>query len=589
MQIGTSYTSGLFGTGSTGTAGTGSNFSGLSGTSTFGAATNVSIGGYPVTGFSDLTASTGWQYDLSAVLGTQQSASGVPQQYRSEEQQELEASAIENALEALNAGDHDFARAAANAVLKENPTNAAAVHVLGSVALAEQDYEAAEQLFRKAHAISPTVGYDNDANNARLLQEDDSEVLRQALTMTRTPLRREEGIRVLMSLTDRSPDNNEARIALGDALLESGDGNNGLMQYSTAIRDADSAQLNQLEDRLAELHDEAPESTFVMHLLGKIELKRGNYDEAIQIIQRAADQAEDATPYYYDLAKAYVGVAHERMDRGDLAGGMQSLAKAKELSPDRSDVKAALAEGHVLKAEQLAQLGDLDGALQEYSTAAGLLEVTAGTKDLRERAASSVYSLGRKLERERVDSGGEIDGEVLAYQTAYDLNSDNATYKRKLADTRVALGDQETAAGNLEQAAYAYRRAHELYENDPDYKEMTRQAFIAWGDERMASMNFGDAIDAYMEAFDLDQTDQAVKANLGEAYYQRGLDHLYWERDKDAMEDFKNALTLFPDNALRIPAATEEPTAASLANDHRLAALFARDVGRSASAATAPA
>lgn len=549
MDIST-YFSLLSSVGPTTSFSAGSAASPASGTSLFGPASQLSLS--QTSGSSGLMGSlyapasaTTWQFDLAGVLNTD--AAAIPQQYRTEQQQEAEAQAVEAALNYIDLGEYDQARDLLNQVLDDNPTSAAAVEMLGLAALSEGDYDLAEQLYLKAHALDPSVGYDQDAAGARILKGSDDEVYYRAGAMLKSPQQREEGIRLLVRLTDRSPQFTAARVALADALLDSGDGNNGLMQYNTAIREAQPGELGMLHDRLAALVDEAPTGAFVRQLLGKAQLRLERYDDALQTLRTAVSLADDPVPYYRDLAKAHVGVGYERLARRDISGAMAAFEVAKEVSPTNPDVKAALAEGHVLRAEQHTQRRNYSAALEDYRKAADLLDA-AGNRELRDRAAHSAYALGLKLQRQREASGEEIDGEVLAFQVAYDLDSDNTTYKRKLAEARFALGEQHMAVAEYEEAAYAYRRAHDLYEYDATYKAKTIEAFVAWGDERLANHNWDDAVDAYLEAFQIDTSNVESKGKLANAYNARGLDHMDWERWQDAALDFKNALLLFPDN-----------------------------------------
>ncbi len=522
--------------------------------SKFGPPTQLSVGGGPlVTGFSDYTnlgKSGVWQFDLSSVMGTGSGSSGIPQMHRSKEQQAVEVKAIETALEYVNGGDIEAGRKLMNELLDENPTNAAAVQVLGLAAQAEGKYEEAEQLFMKAHAIEPATGYDNDAANARILQKSDSEVYRKAVQMLEAPSRKEEGIRLLMTLTERNPDHVAGRVQLAEALLDQGDGNNGLMQYNNAIRSAaNDSELRLVENGLDALAREVPNSAYVQQLLGKVYLKQERYDQALQTLTMAANMADNPVTYWRDLATAYVGVGNERLERGDVTGALSAYGQAKEYSPTSTEVKAALAGAYVERAEQRMQQRNYDGAIEDLRQAKDMLRYEGGSRELRERAAHSAYAIGLKFQRQREAGGGEIDGEVLAFQIAHDLDEDNSTYKQRLAETRNALGDQHMANGEYEEAAAAYRRAHELYTYNETYKENAINAYVTWGDERFNSYNFDDAVEAYLEAFKLDTSNDDNRSKLAEAYDQRGLEHFEFERYEDALADFKNALALYPDNA----------------------------------------
>ena len=556
MDIGTSYNlSTYLGTtgASSGTSTSALVASALAGASSFGPATQVSIASdIPAfagfTDYSQLSNATGWQFDLSGVMSASGVASGVPTVARSEEQQKADAEALQLALNYIDGKQYTEARQVLDSLLEENPTNAAAVQAMGNIELGEGDAEKAEQLFLKAHALNPSVGYDLDAENARILKGDDADVLRQANIFIRSGVRRDDGIRLLISLTDRNPENTAAHVALGDALLNEGDGANGLLQFNAAIRGAKPEDLGMLATKLSGLVEEAPSAPYVRQLLGKVELQQGRYDDALQTLKIATELADDPIPYERDLALAYLGVGRERLDRGDLTGAMSSFERAKELNPSGAEVKAALAEGYVMRAEQHTQRHDYSSALEDYGRAAGLLGST-GNREVRERAAHSVYALALRLQRERVQSGEEIDSEAFAFQTAYELDSSNTSYKQKLAEVRNALGDQHWAAGEYEEAASAYRRALDLYKYNDTYQENTLRALVAWGDEEYASYNHNDAVAAYLEAYKLDTTNVANRQKLADAYNRRGVDHIDWQRWTSAVSDFRNAMQLFPDNA----------------------------------------
>ncbi len=518
--------------------------------SLFGPPAQVSINASTptVTGFRDYTAlgtSGLWQFDLTTVLNP--TATGAPEVARSPEQQKAEAEAVQQAFDYINEGQYDAARAMMNGVLSGNKTNAAAVHALGYADVCEGKYEAAEQKFLKAHALSPSVGYDNDARNARILQGDDRSVLSRARAMVASSGQRDEGIRVLITLTQRSPDNAAAHVLLGDALFQAGEAADGLLQYSAAIRTADNAVLGQVEARLTQLAKANPGVAFIQQLIGRAQLRQGQYDRAVQTLTRASQMAESPIGYHEALAEAHIGVGRQLLGRGDVSGALQKFEQARTLDPTGRATKLALGEGYLARAQQHAQRGRYSAAAADYASAASML-VGRGDKELRQQAAAGAYATGRALERARLAAGDEIDGEALAFQAAYDLDPGNLTYKRKLADTRNAIGDELFSSGKFKEAAHAYARAHELFAHDRTYRDNTIQAFVAYGDDRLYNLSYADAIDAYRRAFRIDATNWDTKRKLADAYNARGLSYREEQQYKKAAADFKSALLLFPDN-----------------------------------------
>jgi tetratricopeptide (TPR) repeat protein len=551
MQVGTDYSLSwlamLPGTATSNTGGTASSSASL-----FGPPAQVTINDNAptVTGFRDYTQlgqASIWQpIDLASVLNP--AATGVPTIARSPEEQKADEAAVKQAFDYINQGQYDAARTLMNDLLSENKTDAAAVQALGYADLGEGKYAEAEQRFLKAHALNPTAGYDNDARNARILQGDDDAVLARARSMIASSIQRDEGIRILITLTQRSPNNADAHTALGDALLSAGEGPNGLLEFSSAIRAADSSQLTQLQSRLGELAEQYPSSAFIQQLIGKTQLHQGRYADAVVTLTRAMQMADSPLGFQETLAEARVGVGRQLLEQGDVTGALASFEQAKELDPTGKDTQLALAQGYVARADQYARRSNYAAAATDYSTAAGLLAKSKDEK-LAKHAAAGAYAAGRSLERARIAAGEKIDGEALAYQAAYDLDPDNVTYQRKLADTRNAIGDELFAAGKYKDAAQAYARAHELFEYDRTYRQNTINAYVAYGDERLYNLNYTDAIEAYRAAFKVDTTDAATKQKLATAYNARGLSYVEDEEYAKAAVDFRSALLLFPDNA----------------------------------------
>jgi tetratricopeptide (TPR) repeat protein len=547
---------GLYGLGGTTTTGASTGAT-ASATSLFGPAAVLSLNGAGMTGAVsnvDLNAAAVSLFG-SGTLGVAGTAYGVStstgtslQQSISPQQQEQEARALEQAFELLNAGEPGNARAVVESVLAQNKTSAAGTHALGYIEMSTGAYEKAEQLFLKAHALNPTVGYDNDAHNARILTGDDQSVYSTAQAMMKAPAKQAEGIRLLISLTERSPDNAAAHMALGDAMLAQGDALNGLMQFNAAIRSADTGELGALETRLTDLADRNSGSAFLRQLVGKVQTRQGRYDDAIVNLKQAEAMADDPTGTQRDLAAAYVGLGRDKLAHSDINGAMSLFETAKRYDPTHRDTKLALAEGYVARAEKRARQADYEEAASDYSRLVTMLAGQHDVEDLRERAAHGAYSVGKSLQRRREAAGEQIGSEATAYQAAHDLDSDNKTYKRVLAETRYAIGLEHEELGEYEEAGHAFRRAFELDEHNDTYRDAAIGAFKAWGDERLASHNFTDAVNAYRLAFEIDTDNETSRSDLATAYFARGNDWVSWEKYEDAARDFREAVRLMPGN-----------------------------------------
>lgn len=534
--------------------------------STFGPATILSLGS------SSSSSSSGYlSLDLASILSLQQgtttTASTLSQQLTDQEKESLN-----EAFDLIEAGSLDEAETVLDGILSKKKTNAVATHALGLVALERGEYKKAEQYFRRADQLLPDVGYADDAEDAQILAQDDAAVFKVAAKLAPNPSTRDQAIGLLLRLTARAPDNLEAQVLLGETMLDKGDFLNGLDVLAQAIDAATNTSddeasgatsgrsdaatsgatndglLQRIEAKASELVQRMPNAPQFHRLLGRVQVRLGKYEEALQTLDRAAELADSDELTRTDAALAYAGIGRELLARGDIDRAMANLQSAKDLDAGHFTVREAVAEGHLALAERRRRYGDLKRAIQSYDDASRELGA-AGSESLRNRIASAAYAAGVRMEQQSIQQGRAIDTEVLAFEAAYRLDTENKVYKRKLADTRSTIGDQYLADGEYEQAVGAYERAYKLYKNDDTYKSNLTNAYILYGDDLLSRGKYDKAVATYLEAYRVDTSDANSKAKLANGYNVRGLDYRTKGRFTLAVADFKEALHLFPDSA----------------------------------------
>ena len=508
----------------------------------FGPATLLSLGNSTST-----SGISSFDYSNLASLAIQPQTS-VTQQL-SPERLEAEQKIIEQATALRISERFDEARELIQDLLEENPTNGVAIHALGAIELDLGNYEKAEGYFRKADYYAPDYGFDSDASNATTLQEDDEYVLEQARRLTANAETRDQGVRLLISLTRRSPSDAVARSLLAQNLIAEGDAAQGLAQYQLAISSADQTQAHQIEMELAALVKLAPQAAYLRNLLGQTELKLGKHEQAAETLALATQLSDNDPLYQADEALAHVALGRDALELGDLSGAMSAFQTAQQLDPTGEEVNRGLAEGYLARGLYRSRVGDPARAIQELNSARSFL-AEIEDEDLIGRIASAYYSAGRTLELRREAAGEGVGDELVAFQAAYDLDPENLTYQRKLAETQNTLGDEYLAEGNYKDAAYAYQHAYEVYSSESSYKDSAISAFLAWGDERVAAHDHHQAITAYQAAYDLDNDNETAKFSLAEAFNRRGLFYRSLGGDfyEQAADDFLEALDLYPDN-----------------------------------------
>jgi tetratricopeptide (TPR) repeat protein len=468
----------------------------------------------------------------------------------SPQQQAAEKALIKQAFDLIDSARAGQARELVAAAARKSPGRATLIHVQGMLETAAGEYAKAEAFFRKAASIDPSLGSLDEAESARVLQQDDAAVLARVRRLLAQKNTRGAGYRLLDTLTTRSPQNTEALLLKGDALLKDGSQIKALVAYARAISTADEAELGLLESRFADLVRKSPNDAFAHNLLGKVQLRLGRNAEALASLETATRLAVDPSSYRLDEAQAHLAIGRDLLNRRNIAEAMASFDRAVGLAPEDAHVRLGRAEGYAARAESRARAGDAARAVADYERAA---RDARGSSDeaaaLRERIARGAYSLGRQLERRRIDTGGDVGQEVVAFQTAFDLDPENATYRRKLAETRRTIGDEHMADNEYAAAATAYRRAYDLERSNTTYRDLAINAFTADGQQKLSQLRYDDAIAALRQAFSLNSLNDTSRSKLATAYNLAGLDARDNDQDRErAAAYFREALHLYPDN-----------------------------------------
>jgi tetratricopeptide (TPR) repeat protein len=207
----------------------------------------------------------------------------------------------------------------------------------------------------------------------------------------------------------------------------------------------------------------------------------------------------------------------------------------------------ALGEAYLARGELRTRQGSLSAAIADLNTAANKLRGTSN-EALRRRLAQSAFTAARMLEAQHLQGGQDVGDESLAFEIAFDLDSDNATYRSKWAEVSQRIGDEFLADEKYRDAAQAYRRAYDLYPENQTYRDAAVSAYTSYGDEQMDKHDYDKAIEAYQAAHDIGRGD-AVRVKLAAAYNARGLIYLAEGKLRRARNDFLRAMRLDPNNS----------------------------------------
>lgn len=240
------------------------------------------------------------------------------------------------------AGDNDKALERVDEVLADNPDNFVARNLKGEILLLQKEYPLAEESFAQAVAQAPNlVAAHRNLALARFAQgehEGAVNAFRQGIESTGAPALRFALANVLEGL-GRPEEAILEHQAILDAAPDSLPAANNLAMLLASYRD-DRESL----DRALELAKAFADSDNAAYLdtLGWVHYKRGEYDAAMPLLERAVRANPDAPDLQFHL-----GMAHYRL--GDRAAAKERLEKA--LATGTRFREAALAQ------QTLAELG----------------------------------------------------------------------------------------------------------------------------------------------------------------------------------------------------------------------------------------
>ncbi len=484
--------------------------------------------------------------DFSGVLGSRFSSAAptapLDPKTRKAQQELLKRVAVE-----LVSGRGSQARELLEKYIEKNRPSG---EILASLAQLEQgagEYDKAERSFRRAETLSPGLGYEQDALNARKLREPDEKVLADARRQLAADETRASGTRLLRALTARSPKFVEARVALAEEVYASGERTEALAEFAGAVQNARPEELPEIEAKLAALAKKQPRDAFVKLLIGRSQLRRGDDQAALATLESAYTLGNANPLYGVDLAAALVKTGDRKLDNGRTNEALADLHRAKSLDPNSTDIKDALADAYVARAELRVRRNALGDAINDFRVALTELGPNADPSR-RKRLAGLLFATGSLSERQNLAAGKPVGAEAGAFQTAFEIDPQNALYRQRLADVRVRQGAEQTAAGKFKEAAGSYRAAYDLYRNNTTYRSQAVTAYRAWGDDAAAHYQYDDAILAFDKAYQLDTSDGLSKNKLAGAFNTRGLMYRAVGDLGKARDDFRAALNLFPDN-----------------------------------------
>jgi tetratricopeptide (TPR) repeat protein len=296
------------------------------------------------------------------------------------------AGSLADALRLHQAGNLAEADRLYRQVLRDEPENASALHLLGLVAQQSGRHaDAAEHIERAAR-----------------LRPDDAEIFSNLGTVRAAQRRPHDAVACFCRAVELAPDFVAARANLGNAFIQLG-------------------QPAQAEECFREVLRRQPDSADAHANLGVALTEQGRLDDALECLQRALHRRPDLATGHY-----HMGLTLGRLGKWDAAA--ECYAQAVRLQPDHADAHNNLGGA-------LEKLGRVDEAVVCYGRA---LQIRPDYAEAHNNRAAALTLLA------------QLEAALAAYDQAVSLRPDFAEARHSRAMIHLARGDYERGWPELE-------------------------------------------------------------------------------------------------------------------------------------------
>ncbi len=422
---------------------------------------------------------------------------------------------LTDAAEKIGTGDIQAGREQAEALIENNADDASALYLVGYSYAQELNYEKAEQFYIRAAYFEPNnQQLQTDLATARSLQKSDESVLAEARTKIASPERRDEGISLLLRLTDRSPDNAGAYLALADAFSATGSTIQVIGAVQEALSAASGQDLDEVVRKAEALVEENPEAGITRNLLGRALEKAGRTDEAITQLRTANRGAPDNVAYIFDLADAYVRRATSKLKKNNVTSAQADMTAAQAIDPANGGLPGVAARVAAAKAGTDITAGLYNRAFAQLGTAAAK---APDDEAFKKKVASLYGRVAAKFENDNDDSVA-----LTSYRRAYELDPESDFLERKVGELSYSEGLKAGTNNNRDTAIALLEQAYQTDRTNTTYRQALSNAYDQRGQFYTALDKPDEALADFKKGFSIDPTNASVDQNLSTALAAQG-------------------------------------------------------------------
>lgn len=417
------------------------------------------------------------------------------------------AEALNAAATKLDLGDIEGGRADLERLVDSNGNDVTALHLIAISYMGERDYKQAERYYSRAAALSPdSARLQSDLANARSLQQSDEDVLAEGIRKIKSPAQRTEGLRLLAYLTDRSPQDVEAYLAMADGFEANRDSMAVLGALQEAVKYADDSQIDEVIARAEDLAEQHPDVGLPHNILGRALQKAGRVNEAISELKSASDIAPNNLSYRGDLANAYIQRAGLKLGRGDITSASTDLDTAQVLDPSSAGLDGMYAHVAADRARLRVAAGQYTQALTELTTASSKAPNDPGFK----KTLSALYlRVANHFEKE-----GVVSQALSSFIEAFELDPTSVLAKRKVTELSYTQGMEALGNDNYDEAINNLDRAYQNSRTNDTYRKDLANAYDLRGQHLLSLGKTEDALEDFKAGFALDPSNQSLNTNL---------------------------------------------------------------------------
>ena len=430
------------------------------------------------------------------------------------ELQQERIDALQTAAALIDSGNPQSGRAILEKLIDRNGNDRTAIQLVARSYISDQDYEKAESYYVRAAALDPdNTDLQSDVNIARALQKSDDAAISEATQKLKSTSYRTEGLKILLHLSNRSPDNGDIYLAMAEGFADARAPAQVLGALQEAVKYVTDDKIDDVLTLARDLMKEHPNVGLTHNLVGRGLLRKGNVNEAISEFKQAVDIAPENFGYTQDLANAYISRAQSRIEAGDHISAESDLNTAQAINAGADGLGEARARLAAYEARKDVARGMFTKALTDLNTAYR----NAPDDDQFKRTLSNLYtSVAVHYQSEDAKSQA-----LSAFTRAWELDNNNITAKRHVGTLSHERGTDALTRDDYDIAIGHLERAYSTDKTNTTYRQALAEAYNQRGADYLADDELDKAIADLKRGFALDPSNQALEANLTAAVKQK--------------------------------------------------------------------